>query len=168
MPKLVPGVVSLLDVKPTLLQLLHVAMKAADGHSLAPLIQGKQAVVTDRHIFLESDYSPASIRTLHPEIHQVLYEGARLFQINPSDTRLTVKDAMMSMIIESKQYADIYGEWMLALYPQQHAWQMPILVNLRTGVWTNNLHSSFAKKSPAHLMLNQLKAFYKNEIKDVH
>ena len=71
------------------------------------------------------------------------------------------------MIIDSKQYADIYGEWMLALYPQDKKQQMPILINLKTGEWTNNLKSTFAQRSPALGMLKELRLFYGNEIRKI-
>lgn len=162
--KTIQGVVSLLDIKPTILEL---ALKQPSETSLASLVSGAQAQVpTGRHIFLESDFSPSSIRTVYPETQKVLLEGVQLFQVDPISLRLTIKDQMMQMIIASKQYADIYNGWMLALYPQNKNQRMPILINLETGQWTNNLSSPFAMNSPAVTMLAALKAFYGNEIAD--
>jgi hypothetical protein len=93
--------------------------------------------------------------------------GIDLFQIDPISTRLTVKNKMGTMIIRSKQYADIYGEWMLALYPQNKDVRMPILINLASGLWTNDLHSAFAQQSPAAEMLVALKTFYGEEISSI-
>jgi hypothetical protein len=56
---------------------------------------------------------------------------------------------------------------MLALYPQDKHVRMPILINLVSGKWTNDLQSPFAKHSPALSMLAALKAFYGNEINKV-
>jgi hypothetical protein len=72
---------------------------------------------------------------------------------------------MGQLIISSKQYADIYGSWILALYPQGPHTMMPILVNLVTGQWTNDLRTPFALKSPASHMLQALKTFYGDEIR---
>lgn len=154
--KVVPGVVSLLAIKPTILDLLGLQQ---DPASLAPIMLGQQAVIKPQHIFLESDFSPAAIRTVHPEIRQVLLEGIQLFQIDPVTTRLTLKEKMGQMIIDSKQYADIYGDWVLALYPQQKD-RIAVLVNLKTGQWTVDMTSSFALVSPARTMMAALQAFY--------
>lgn len=166
--KIIPGVVSLLDIQPTIFQLMEFNQPPSGGQSLAKVIQGKiKKTPEQRHIFLESDFSPEAIRTVYPETRKVILEGIQIFQINPITMRLTVKDSMNTMIISSKQYADIYGEWMLALYPQSKNDRMPILINLVTGEWTNDLHSNFAKKSPALAMLAALKEFYGNEINKV-
>ena len=157
----------MLDIKPTLLQLLQLPSPGSSGISLLSLIQGRQQAANLRHIFMESDFSPAAIRTVYPEARKVMMEGIEIFQINPLTTRLTVKDSMATKIIASKQYADIYGEWMLALYPQDKNKRMPILINLNNGQWTNDLQSGFAKTSPAELMLAELRAFYGNEIAGV-
>lgn len=164
----VPQVVSLLSIKPTLLQMIGIKsffQRRYMGDSLADIISNKAKPSLPVHdFFLESDYAPAAIRTVYPKTRDVLLEGIHLFQIDPHTLRLTVKDSMATMIIRSKQYADIYDHWMLALYPQNDQYRMPILINLENGEWTNDLHSSFAAKSPASHMLSALRAFYGNEI----
>ena len=117
-----------------------------------------------RHLFLESDFSPESVRTVHPEIEQVFLEGLQLFDVDPKTTYLTMKENVGKMAISSKQYADVYGEYILALYPEVSGKRMPILVNLNTGEWTDDMHSLFAKKSPFNEMLGALKKFYGNEL----
>jgi arylsulfatase A-like enzyme len=157
--------VSLLDVKPTLLQLLSFSAPQTSGQSLAAMLTNRQVVLTPHeHIFLESDYTPAAIRTVYPETRQILLEGIHLFQVNPVDTRLTVKEQMGRMIVHSKQYADIYGQWMLALYPEDQQHHLAILVHLTSGQWTDDLRSSFAQHSPAVRMLTALRTFYGSEI----
>lgn len=163
----VPGVVSLLGIKPTIMEVLGLPVDNKP-FSLAPYLAGKQTVADrHQHFFLESDYSPEAIRTVYPEAKKLVLEGVQLFQIDPATTRLTVRPAMEQMIIQSKQYADIYDHWMLALYPQDKHSQMPILVNLVTGEWTNDLHSSLAKSSPVQKMMSALKQFYGTEINDL-
>jgi arylsulfatase A-like enzyme len=164
--RLVPGIVTLLDIKPTLLHYLGLSAGKGSGKSLADYIDGRKenaALVED--IFIESDFSPAAVHSAHPETRQLLFEGIDFFEINPVTTRLTVKKDMAQLIISSKQYADIYGSWILALYPQGPLTMMPILVNLVTGQWTNDLRTPFALKSPASHMLQALKTFYGDEIR---
>lgn len=158
--------VSLLDIKPTVLDFLNIPHKhREDGHSLKDLILTKNAVkLPQEHFFIESDFSPQAVRSVHPETRQLLFEGIDYFQIDPVTSRVTVKNEMAHMIISSKQFADIYGEWILALYPQNKSEMMPILVNLNTGQWTNDLQTQFAKTSPAMYMLQAMKKFYGRDI----
>ncbi len=162
----ISGIVSLLDIKPTLLQLIHIPSPDSSGDSLVDSIKEgrKRALFASKPIFLESDFTPEAIRTVYPEIHEALLEGIQIFQIDPSNTRLSVKPAMEKMIITSKQYANIEGQWILALYPQNKRYRTPILLNLNTGQWTNDLHSSLAKQAPVSEMLNNLKVFYGKEL----
>lgn len=165
----IPGLVTLIDIKPTVLALLGVKDVDSDGISLAALIQGnknKQSIPAVKHdyVFLESDYSPASIRTVYPEIRSVMLDGVRLFSIDPISTRLIIKDEMGKMILASKQRAVINNEWMIAIYPQNKTRQTTILVNLKTGEWSDDLQSRFAKRSPAQKLLGQLKLFYGSEL----
>ncbi|MDR3478748.1 MAG: sulfatase-like hydrolase/transferase [Gammaproteobacteria bacterium] len=161
----IPGIVSLMDIKPTILSLLNIPFGNVSGSSLKEVVLGKERVVSRQNdFFIESDFSPSSIRSVHPETRQILFEGISFFQIDPVTTHLTVKQSMADLILSSKQYADIYGSWILALYPQANGVMSPILVDLKTGLWTNDLTTSFALHSPALHMLSALKAFYGNEI----
>ncbi|MDR3491777.1 MAG: sulfatase-like hydrolase/transferase [Gammaproteobacteria bacterium] len=160
-PKMISNLVSLLDVKPTLLNFLGLKDFSVDGNSLMKMIRGEKiALSASRHLFLESDFSPQSVRTVHPEMRNVLFEGIDYYQIDPLTAHLTVKNSMSNVIISSKQYADVYQDWMLALYPQSDGLMLPILVNLRDGRWTNDLTTEFALKSPAREMQVALKNFY--------
>jgi predicted AlkP superfamily pyrophosphatase or phosphodiesterase len=156
---------SLLDIKPTLLSFLNIIDKKMDGRSLKPLMLGSK--LPTEHLFIESDFSPKAIRTVHPEIKQVIFEGIDYFQIDPITARVVVKNDMMKLILSSKQYADLYQDWILALYPETNNHMMPILVNLKTGQWTNDLRSPFAIHSPALYMLSSLKHFYGKNITEV-
>lgn len=159
----VPGIVPLSDLKQTVLTLAGISQQGT--HSpLAAIVRGEKQTVPLQHIFIESDYSPASIRTVYPETRKVLLEGIQLFQIDPISTRLSVKKSMGEMIMRSKQFADIYGDWMLALYPQSLKDRTPILINLKTGQWTSDMHSTFALRSPVNAMLAKLRLFYGPEL----
>lgn len=158
------GEVSTLDIMPTVLGLAGVSTPKVDGQTLAPVILGQMKSVPSHPIFMESDYSPQAICTVYPETRNVMLEGIHLFTIDPVTTHLTVKPSMVDMIIRSKQLGVIQGGWVLALYPQLNGSRMPILVNLQTGDWTNDLKSTFALHSPAASLLQQLKRFYGHEM----
>ena len=166
---IVSGLVSLLDIKPTLLDLTHQTQhEKFDGSSLAQFILGKEtAVPTRQDFFTESDFSPEAIRSVHPETREVLFQGIEYFEIDQKTSLLTVRKSMENLINSSKQYADFYDNWVLALYPQSKTLMMPILVNLKTGQWTNDLSTSFAKTSPAQHMLAELKRFYGDDITQI-
>jgi arylsulfatase A-like enzyme len=168
-PRVLPQTVSLMDIKPTILSLLGMDAPNVNGSSLADYILTNKDVPlnAENDLFLESDFSPQAIHSVYPETRKLLFEGIDFFKINPDTTRLTVKKSMGDMIIASKQYADLYGHWILALYPQQKGVMMPILVNLDTGQWTNDLRIPFAQQSPAAHMLSALQKFYTNEITTV-
>jgi hypothetical protein len=136
----------------------------ARGESLLPVIAGTVKYLPPRHLFIESDFSTESMRTVYPSVEEVVLEGVEALEVNPVTTRLTLRPNMLKMIIRSKQYADIYDHWMLALYPQDNKKRMPILVDMQTGEWTDDLQSPFAKNSPVILMQQQLKLFYGDEI----
>lgn len=163
--RVVPGMVSLMDIKPTLLSYLGLPLGHVSGDSLQAYIFGQGKYVDkQRDFFVESDFSPEAIRSVHPEERKVLFEGIDYFHIDPDTARITVRDNMLKMIISSKQYADYYNQWALALYPQNNKVMMPILVNLKTGQWTNDLTSDFAKQSPAQHMLSALKGYFGHDI----
>ena len=73
---------------------------------------------------------------------------------------------MGDLIVSSKQFVDFYGPWVLSLYPQHEKPMIPILVNLKSGLWTDDLRTSFAKNSPAKEMLSKLRSFFGQDIHD--
>lgn len=157
------GAVSTLDIMPTVLDLAQVNKPKIDGVSLAPLVLGQVKKVPNSTIYLESDYSPQAIRTVFPETRKVFLEGIHLFHIDDKTLRLTVKPDMIDKIVHSKQIAVIQKGWMLALYPQKNLTRMPILINLTSGAWTNELNTPLAKHAPVGLMMSNLKQFYGDE-----
>lgn len=160
------GEVSMLDIMPTVLDLAQLPKPMLDGVTLAPIVQGYSNQVPAKPIFVESDYSPQAIRTVYPETRKVFLEGIHLFSIDSSTTRLTVKADMVDKIIHSKQVGIVQDKWMLALYPERTGTRMPILINLNSGEWTNNMQSSFAKHAPAAQLMQRLKVFYGDELKN--
>ncbi len=159
----VSGNISTLDIMPTVLDLAHVKKPALDGVSLASVVLGQAKQVPSLPIYLESDYSPQAIRTVFPETRKVFLEGIHLFHIDDKTLRLTVKPDMVDKIVHSKQIAVIEKGWILALYPQKNLTRMPILINLNSGEWTNQMNTPLAKQAPVGLMMSNLKQFYGDE-----
>jgi arylsulfatase A-like enzyme len=154
----------LLDIKPTILSFLNIPENNT-GLSLRNIILGKASRLDQRNIFLESDFSPEAIRSVYPEMRNLIFEGVELFKIDPKTTRIYVRDGMGKMIIASKQYALVEQDWVLALYPQEKGKMIPVLVQLSTGKWTTNMSLAFAQSSPLKHMLYTLKQFYGADLK---
>ena len=166
-PHLIPGWASLIDIKPTILDILKIETPKQNGKSLKDYIFAKKLAIEEpAHFFIESDYTPEAVYSVHPETRKVLFQGINFFQIHPKTTLITVKKNMGDLIVSSKQFADFYGPWVLALYPQHEKPMIPILVNLKSGLWTDDLRTSFAKNSPAKEMLSKLRSFFGQDIHD--
>lgn len=154
----------LLDIKPTILSFLGIPDRNS-GQSLHEVILGKAPRPIPRRIFLESDFSPEAVRSVHPEMRNLILEGVELFKIDPRTTRIYVRDSMGKLIISSKQYAVVEKDWVLALYPQDKGKMIPVLVQLSTGKWTVDMSLAFAQNSPLKHMLYTLKQFYGSDLK---
>ncbi|OGT31943.1 MAG: hypothetical protein A3E87_00090 [Gammaproteobacteria bacterium RIFCSPHIGHO2_12_FULL_35_23] len=163
----VKATVSMIDIKPTILTLLHLPAPGSDGISLTPFIYHSQNKIITPPIFLETGFTPDSIKGANINIQNTLVQGIKIFKILPND-KLIVKPAMKAEILASKERAVIYQNWVLALYPRPNQLIIPVLVNRETGEWTEDLTSNFAKQSPAKLMFAQLKELYGNEITYVY
>lgn len=149
--------VSLLAIKPTLLDL---AQGTHSTNSLkSDILDGKEKSVQN-DLYIESDFAPQAIHSVHPETRKLLFQGIDFFQINSANGSISVKPYMVDLIISSKQYAVFKGPWVLALYPKEKGQRIPILINLKSHYWTNDLTTDFANASPAAEMLNKLKRFY--------
>lgn len=154
----------LLDIKPTILSFLKIRARNS-GLSLRNLILGKATSLGQRTIFLESDFSPEAIRSVYPQMRNLIFEGIELFKIDPKTTRIYVRDSMGKMILASKQYALVERDWVLAVYPQDQGKMIPVLVQLSTGKWTTDMSLAFAQNSPLKHMLYTLKQFYGSDLK---
>jgi hypothetical protein len=98
-------------------------------------------------------------------MRNLIFEGVEFFKIDPKTTRIFVRDSMGKLIIASKQYALVGGDWVLALYPQDKGKMTFVLLQLSTGKWTTDMSLAFAQNSPLKQMLYTLKHFYGSELK---
>lgn len=153
--------VSLVDLKPTILALLNLPDQHSSGISLAPYIKAKQlAPPSDRHLFFETGFSPDLILTEKMTMENLLDLGVRYYKIDAQTGRVFFKDSMTPLIIANKQRAVRYGDWLLAYYPNG----LKVLLNMKTGLWTDDLNTPFAKQSPLSKMQSALKAHYGEEL----
>jgi arylsulfatase A-like enzyme len=183
-PRTIHDRVLLMDIAPTLLDILQLPiLRQADGISLKPyLLQQKMADAKTRPFFLESSFTLEEIEQEGISVTKVLAKTVRLFRLDPSGL-IFIKPAAERSMSRNKQVAIIQGDWMLAHYPSIAKFalvidkktqnmiydtgikpQYMVLLNLRTGKWTTELDSPFARTAPLASLTSQLKDFYQSEL----
>jgi hypothetical protein len=109
--------VSLIDVAPTVLDLLSIpAPEPFDGVSLVPALQGGAAAMpelADRIRFTETEYSPRNFSTANLT-GSALAEAAQAYLVDPSSDRVSVRTNWLPQLLSNRQYAALLGNRTLA------------------------------------------------------
>ncbi|KTD62321.1 sulfatase-like hydrolase/transferase [Legionella shakespearei] len=148
--------VALIDLAPTILAFLNMQSAAnMDGISLLPSIMNPRQSVPQRTFFIESGMYPNQDFSKEKAIEL----GHILFRVNPDNGELELKPNELININNNKLYGVIQGDWILALYPDDTSY-IPVIQNLSTGEWIDDLHSDFAQKTPAAELTKELQKFY--------
>lgn len=109
--------VSLMDVAPTVLDLLDINTgDSFDGISIAPLMRPYPAAgldLEDRIRFTESEYNPQGFDPREFTVRE-LAEAARVYRLDPSTDRITVREDMLDSIMATRQYAALLGSRLMA------------------------------------------------------
>lgn len=148
--------VALIDLAPTILNFLHVTKKdKLDGISLLPLMINPTFTLPQRVFFIESGMFPNQLLSKQKSIKI----GKSLYNVNPVNGELEIKPAKMNYLAEQKLYGVIKDHWVLALYPNKTHY-IAVIQDLSSGLWIDNLDSSFAKATPAALMYKEMQQFY--------
>lgn len=148
--------VALIDLAPTILTFLSLNIpNNLDGISLLKSILLPSAPLTDRTFFIESGMFP------NQEISEAkaLDIGTHFFKIDPTTDQLELRPSKLKAINQQKLYGIIRGDWVLALYPDDKNY-IPIIQNLSTGQWSDDLQDAFAKSTPADELKKQIKHYY--------
>lgn len=174
---------SLIDIAPTLMHILKQPLwKNIDGISLYPYFLG-QAKPQPRPIFIETGESLGEIETDKIEVEKIVQKRIHAYLLNPSNGLLYINPRAKLSILEAKQRAVIYGNWLLASYPRtQRLKLIPdgsnrgvklavekidpfyVMVDLKTGVWTIDNFDKLASRQTELDLKQHLKAFYGAEI----
>lgn len=178
---------SVLSIAPTILDYLHYPpIPDGDGRSLKEAIFAKAKTQSSLPFFIETGDKVAEMETNHIFIEKVLKHTVSAYRLDKENGLLVLIPEAEKSLIANKQHAILSGDWLLAHYPAEMRYQlkpivpnkknqpvplMPVkidpyfvLVNLKTGKWTVDLSSSFAKKAPIAKLMTQLKTFYGNEV----
>lgn len=177
---------SLLDVAPTVLELLQLPpLQHVDGVSLASALDDKSMpAYSKRPFFMETGDKIAEIETNNIQAEKVVMRMAHAYHVDANDGLLQLNPAAAQGMIAAKQLAVRSGDWLLAYYPastraglvrdasgsklvikEQTTRPYFVLVNLRTDEWTIGLDSPWGRQAPRMALLSKLKNFYGAEIK---
>lgn len=152
--------VALIDLAPTILSFLNISNKPKmDGISLLQSIQNPTKTLPQRTFFIESGMFPNQDFSKEKAIEL----GHQLYNVNPDTGELELKPEELIKVNKDKLYGVISGNWILALYPDDTSY-IPVIQNLITGLWIDNLDSDFAKTTPAAQLSQELKQFYGNKL----
>ncbi len=169
-PGRVPQQAALIDIAPTIYDLLGLSPPAAgfDGISLAAwLKRGREPPEpAERTLFQESGFTIPAIRTVSPKVEELMKQGLRYYVIDPASGLLEVKEEAHAIILRGKQRGVSRGDWLL----MATAGDRPggpdrlTLFNRRTRQGTEDLASPLAETAPWEEMLEALSGFYGDEI----
>lgn len=184
-PHQVYGPSLLLDIAPTLLDLLQLPeLKKTDGITLKPYLNSPFLELShNRPIFFESAYSLTEIEQRNIVVAKILEKSIHFFMLNSKTGSVWLDPDLIKLIIENKQRAILWGDWLLAYYPtserfkfildqknnsyQIAGYQLPpyfVLVNLKTGKWTTEINNPLVINSPFSKLKLAMFQFYGKEM----
>ena len=89
----ISGLVSLVDIKPTVLRWLGISSASGDGESLLSFIRGAQNRVKSRMIFAETEFTPTAIRAHDISIKNAVFQSLDVFRIDQKTGHLIFKES---------------------------------------------------------------------------
>lgn len=166
--KSVPQRVTLMDVRPTILSFLNQPMpKKLAGVSLKQVITSKSnSSLEEAPVFMETDFALVQLKNQDVPVAKLIMKGLNFYEINHETGLLQLNPLYFPTLKENKFHSIIYKNWYLIVVPKPFLIGLKVngtrslLVNLKTGYWTDNLASDFARKSPVVQMYSELRRVY--------
>jgi arylsulfatase A-like enzyme len=115
--------VSFEDITPTILDMLGLQAPARiDGHSLLPLIEGRdgaEQAFANRIRFIETEYRmPLGLATQDGKVDaEKIREAMRVYNIDRETDRVTVRKELLSELLKEREYAAIGSNYLLGAFP---------------------------------------------------
>ena len=148
--------VSLLDIKPTLLNFLSLKDQGnLDGVSLMDTITKNIQPPQNRYFYMESGMFP----NLSLSKRGLVKIAQEYFTVNPNNSHVELQKEKIKELKAQKLYAVLWKQWLLAIYPEKKHY-IPIFVNLENKKWDDNLDSTYALKTPAKQLYQKLIHFF--------
>lgn len=163
--------VSIMDIGPTILALLKAPpIPQADGISLVSEMQNTQpSLANKRTLIFENGFTIPEIAKANISVNEILSSSIETVNFDNKSGLFYITDNAEQFLLKNKQRSILFGDWLLARYPQYVALNasnqtLMVLVNLKSGLWTTDLTSSFAQSAPIQLMLNEFHSYYGSEL----
>jgi hypothetical protein len=175
-PHTVAGPSLLIDIAPTILDLLQIrALDVVDGISLKPyLLSQAGSIHNSRPFYIESCFSGSDLETKNIIPIGIVKNHISAYQLDLAANTYAINPIYAERLIASKQRAIIQGDWLLAFYPadKRHHFanqrdEVPpyfVLVNLKTQQWTTSTTNPLTTNSPFAALTQQLRQFYGKEM----
>lgn len=161
------SLVSLIDVKPTLLNLLKQGAHKSTGISLAEaILHGTNTMGFDRSVLMQTGLNVVDLKSQNVRLDKVVNQGMNFYQVDPKTGLLSLQESYLPYLIKNKARSIRYKKWYLLALPRSYFKKDPhpepraALINLKTGEWTDNLASDFARQAPVDVMLARMKAVF--------
>jgi arylsulfatase A-like enzyme len=122
-PGTISAPVSFEDIAPTILDMLDLKSSARiDGHSLLPLIEGRDGAgqaFADRIRFIETEYQmPLGLVTQEGKVDQEkIRQAMRVYNIDRVTDRVTVRPELLPELLKERQYAAIGSNYLVGAFP---------------------------------------------------
>ena len=164
---------SLVDVAPTVLDLAGVEYdpKDFDGESLRRYIEdgSTEQPIPSRFRIVESDLLIRAMRDINKiDVAEVVKEGISLYDAT-SDGRVELKPSVIDEQLPMKVRSVYYGDWILSISaPVFDLGPLYVLLNRKTGEWSEEIRGDLAKTAPVDEMINALQEHYGSEFPDKH
>jgi len=182
-PRKLSGHTSLIDIAPTLLDLLQLSpLSRSDGISLKPYFLDSSIHINPaRELFMETCLTLPSMQEKRVSPQKVVKEGVNLFHFDRKSGQLVMNQGAEEAVNKSRQKAVLLGNWLLADMPEVLRYKRQgnnftpymaapqlILVNTKTGAWTTEMNTAFAQSAPLEQLLAKLNRFYGDELAAYH
>ncbi len=156
-PGNVEGNASLLDIAPTVFDVLNVSAedKNIDGLSL---LSSTVAERDSRSLFLESGFKTLSVTADDMTVEKVVSEGIKAYTVNEQG-KLVVRKRWYDNVIASKHRAVVQGDWQLSMIPGMG--KHMVLTNMAEKRWWPL--AQYEGEADVHGMLKSLCEHYKDD-----
>lgn len=130
-PGNVSGNASLIDVAPTILDVLGESTKDKNMDGLS-LLSSTSKDRNNRDLFLESGFTTLAVTADDLNEEELLKEGLRAYTVN-ADGKLVIRDMWNDIILRAKHRAVIRGDWQLSMIPGMGEYM--VLTNIPEKKW---------------------------------
>ncbi len=156
-PGQINGNASLIDIVPTILEILDIPAvdKNIDGFSL---LSSTVELRNKRGLFLESGFQTLSVTADDMTIDKVVSEGIKAYTVNQQG-KLVVRDIWYDNVLSSKHRAVVQGDWQLSMIPGMGEYM--VLTNIPEKKWWSL--AQYDGDAPWGGMLKNLCRHYKGE-----